>query len=272
MYVVFKNKRIPKLNNQQQKELLWKYRNDGDIEAYNKLVLSCTRLVMKSAMRIIRLNKMSEQTYIEDVVQEGMEGLVRAINVFKDPHDTTNFMSFASKYIKGRIWKYVKDNANIIRRNIDNITRESRGKIFYQLSTLVDIMTTYDPELKQEKRAEFANRIHIPIDIIIEAEKRWAMTAHGYSEEDGAVQETFSENVDLYIVHGVIMDSISKLKEKQQELIINRFFCDSPKTLTQIGRERGCTFQSVEQMMRRSIINLKTILSESQVVREFMEI
>lgn len=222
---------------------------------------------MRQANKIARLNWMIESIQIEDLAQEGLEGLVRAINAFNDPRPETNFLSFASRYVRGRMWQYVR-NGSLVKRNICNINRQAAGKIFYQLANLVDIVMTWDPEIKEEKRKEFSNKIRIPVNTILEAEKRWNMVSVPIVEEDGPCKEPYSERIDFAVLQQTVNRAISSLKEEHKYLINDRFFSNTPRTLNQLARDLGIHRNTVDQRIRYAMTHLRNSLSDSQIVRE----
>ena len=72
----------------------WKY--SGCKRSYDKLISSNIRAVMKEAHKVAKYNQNLE---IEDLIQEGLLGLVTAAEKF-DETENVNFLTYAMQWIR----------------------------------------------------------------------------------------------------------------------------------------------------------------------------
>src|SRR5262249_28792196 len=101
-----------------------RWREDGDLEAARRLVLSNLRLVVKIAMEYRR-----SWTNLLDLVQEGNVGLLQAVQRF-DPEQGVKLASYAAYWIRAYILKYLIDNIRLVRRGSSRAER----KLFFRLN------------------------------------------------------------------------------------------------------------------------------------------
>lgn len=88
-------------------ELVNRYRN-GDIKAYKSLVKGGLYRVRKIAKRY---NKLFPEIDLNDLVEEGVVGLIESIEKF-DSNKNKLYSTFVTYYIKKRIANYIKFHTN----------------------------------------------------------------------------------------------------------------------------------------------------------------
>ena len=100
--------------------------NSPDIE---KLVKDNIHLVKKIAWQIFgRVQKVVE---IEDLIQQGMEGLVSAAQKYS-PKDGVTFQQYAQLRIRGSIIDFLRKNSNLCRTTIKKKQEFERCKVQLQ--------------------------------------------------------------------------------------------------------------------------------------------
>ena len=100
---------LPMLSAEEEHELALRLKNDGDIEAARKLVLSHLRAVVKIARGY---NGYGLQQ--ADLVQEGNIGLMKAVKRF-NPEAGVRLISYALHWIKAEIHEFVIKNWRIVK-------------------------------------------------------------------------------------------------------------------------------------------------------------
>ena len=92
----------------------------------NDLIEKNLDLVKKIAWQIFgRVQKVVE---IEDLIQQGMEGLVSAAQKYS-PKEGVNFQQYAQLRIRGSIIDFLRKNSNLCRTTIKKKTRFWKKKI-----------------------------------------------------------------------------------------------------------------------------------------------
>jgi RNA polymerase sigma factor (sigma-70 family) len=91
------------LSREQEAKLVAKVKS-GDIDARNKLIEHNMRLIRKIAGRYA-----NRQTPLDDLVQQGVLGMIRALEKF-EPERELRLSTYATKWIKQRIGSYVAND------------------------------------------------------------------------------------------------------------------------------------------------------------------
>jgi len=137
-------------------ELILRLRQTGDPELREQLVLMHKRLVYSIARRFA-----SSGEPIEDLVQEGFIGLLRAIELF-DAGRGVRFSTYAAHKITGAIQHYLRDKARMIRQPAWVL--ELRRKILRETANL-SVRLGRDPT-----PAELAAALHMAeCDVLVAA-------------------------------------------------------------------------------------------------------
>jgi RNA polymerase sigma factor for flagellar operon FliA len=98
---------------------LWsKYKETGDIELRNELVMLHTKIVEISARKMYHM--FMGKVQLEDIIGNGMLALIKAVETF-DPARNIQFDSYASIRIRGSVIDYMREQ--------DWIPRSARDKI-----------------------------------------------------------------------------------------------------------------------------------------------
>ncbi|MEN8215436.1 MAG: RNA polymerase sigma factor RpoH [Pseudomonadota bacterium] len=116
-------KAIPMLTPEQERKLAERLRDDNELEAARKLVMSHLRFVMHIAH--------SYRGYglpQSDLIQEGNIGLMKAVKRF-DPTVGVRLVSFAVHWIRAEIHEYILRNWRIVKV----ATTKSQRKLFFNL-------------------------------------------------------------------------------------------------------------------------------------------
>ena len=121
-YIQAVNK-IPLLTPGEEKQLATDYREDGDLDAARRLVLSHLRLVVSIAR-----NYLGYGLPHADLIQEGNIGLMKAVKRF-DPAQNVRLVSYAMHWIKAEIHEYVLRNW----RTVKVATTKAQRKLFFNL-------------------------------------------------------------------------------------------------------------------------------------------
>jgi len=124
-------------------DLLRRFHDDGDLQARERLAERCTPLVRSIANRYRRSGQ-----EMEDLIQAGMVGLVKAIDRF----DTTNggrFISFAVPNIQGEIRRHFRDRTWAV--HVPRSVQELDAKI---QSTSRDVLQTTGHEVTVDELAQ----------------------------------------------------------------------------------------------------------------------
>jgi RNA polymerase sigma-32 factor len=118
--------RLPMLTLEQEQEYARKFRDDNDLEAAGKLVLSHLRLVVSVARQYLGYGLPHG-----DLIQEGNVGLMKAVKRF-DPDQGVRLVSYALHWIKAEIHEYILKNWRMVKV----ATTKAQRKLFFNLRSM----------------------------------------------------------------------------------------------------------------------------------------
>ena len=118
--------RLPMLTLEQEQEFARKLRDDNDLEAAGKLVLSHLRLVVSVSRQYLGYGLPHG-----DLIQEGNVGLMKAVKRF-DPDQGVRLVSYALHWIKAEIHEYILKNWRMVKL----ATTKAQRKLFFNLRSM----------------------------------------------------------------------------------------------------------------------------------------
>jgi len=250
------------------------WKEEGDITAARKLVLSNLRLVVKIAMEYRRA-----WTNTLDLIQEGNVGLMEAVQRF-DPYQGVKLSSYAVYWIRAYILKYILDNMRSVRLGT---TRASR-KLFFRLNKekakLEREGFEVEPKLLAERLdvteqdvLEMENRLSRP-DTMLDA-PAWRDESGGATVGDGFATAGASAESEVgdHELRTVFMEKVEEfavdLKDRDQRILRERILAEEPRTLADMGEEFGVSRERIRQLEARLVADLRTYVEENLVDFEY---
>ena len=162
--------RLPMLTPQDEQEFARKFRNDNDLEAAGKLVLSHLRLVVSVSRKYLGYGLPHG-----DLIQEGNIGLMKAVKRF-DPDQGVRLVSYALHWIRAEIHEYILKNWRMVKV----ATTKAQRKLFFNLRSMkqgfkdeADAQTHRD-SLTDAQIDVMARELNVKREEVIEMEARMA--------------------------------------------------------------------------------------------------
>ena len=118
--------RMPMLTPEEEQEFARKLKNENDLEAASKLVLSHLRLVVSVSRQYLGYGLPHG-----DLIQEGNIGLMKAVKRF-DPDHGVRLVSYAMHWIKAEIHEYILKNWRMVKV----ATTKAQRKLFFNLRSM----------------------------------------------------------------------------------------------------------------------------------------
>jgi RNA polymerase sigma-B factor len=197
---------------------------------------------------------------MEDIVQTGMIGLIKAIDRF-DLTREVEFTSFALPYIVGEIKRFFRDTtwAVHVPRRLQEL-RVELAKAREELASRLD---------REPTVAELATLMNIAESEVIEAQ----IASNGYNSSslDAALTGDGPENGESVLADfiGVEEDGLrlvedfqslaplmAELSERDRQILHLRFVEEA--TQAEIGEQLGCSQMHVSRLIKRIITRLRT--------------
>jgi RNA polymerase sigma-32 factor len=118
--------RLPMLTAEEEVEYAKKFREENDLEAAGKLVLSHLRLVVSVSRKYLGYGLPHG-----DLIQEGNIGLMKAVKRF-DPNQGVRLVSYALHWIRAEIHEYILKNWRMVKV----ATTKAQRKLFFNLRSM----------------------------------------------------------------------------------------------------------------------------------------
>jgi RNA polymerase sigma-32 factor len=162
--------RLPMLTQQEEQEFARKLKEQNDLEAAGKLVLSHLRLVVSVSRKYLGYGLPHG-----DLIQEGNIGLMKAVKRF-DPDQGVRLVSYALHWIKAEIHEYILKNWRMVKV----ATTKAQRKLFFNLRSMkqgfkdeADAQTHRD-SLTDAQIDVMARELNVKREEVIEMEARMA--------------------------------------------------------------------------------------------------
>ena len=162
--------RMPMLTLEQEQEYARKLRDDNDVEAAGKLVLSHLRLVVSVARQYLGYGLPHG-----DLIQEGNVGLMKAVKRF-DPDQGVRLVSYALHWIKAEMHEYILKNWRMVKV----ATTKAQRKLFFNLRSMKQGFKddagaqTHRDTLTDAQIDVMARELNVKREEVIEMEARMA--------------------------------------------------------------------------------------------------
>jgi len=160
--------RLPMLTLEQEQEFAKKLKENNDLEAAGKLVLSHLRLVVSISRKYLGYGLPHG-----DLIQEGNIGLMKAVKRF-DPEQNVRLVSYAMHWIKAEIHEYILKNWRMVKV----ATTKAQRKLFFNLRSMkqgfkddADVATHRDT-LTEGQIDSMAKTLNVKREEVIEMEQR----------------------------------------------------------------------------------------------------
>jgi RNA polymerase sigma-32 factor len=263
----------PPISREEEHELAVRWREEGDLDAARRLVLSNLRLVVKIAMEYRRA-----WTNTLDLIQEGNVGLMQAVQRF-DPYQGVKLSSYGAYWIRAYILKYILDNIRMVRVGRSRAER----KLFFRLNK----------EKRELERLGFrpepkllAERLEVTEDEVRDMEQRLAQSdlslnapvrrdedSSEYGDFIAANTATAETDVGDSELRRVFLQKVQEFAEqcdeREQTIIDQRLLAEDPRTLQELGDEFGVSRERVRQLEARLMSRLSDYLREKLVDFDF---
>jgi RNA polymerase sigma-32 factor len=165
--------RMPMLTLEEEQSCARKLRQDNDVEAAGRLVLSHLRLVVSIARQYLGYGLPHG-----DLIQEGNVGLMKAVKRF-DPDQGVRLVSYAMHWIKAEIHEYILKNWRMVKV----ATTKAQRKLFFNLRSMKQRyqsddaaadLDTHRNTLNPGQIDAMAAELHVKREDVIEMEARLA--------------------------------------------------------------------------------------------------
>ena len=160
--------RLPMLTLEQEQEFARQLKDNNDLEAAGKLVLSHLRLVISVSRQYLGYGLPHA-----DLIQEGNIGLMKAVKRF-DPDQGVRLVSYAMHWIKAEIHEYILKNWRMVKV----ATTKAQRKLFFNLRSMKQgfkadaLDATHRNTLNPQEVNAVATKLNVKPEDVLEMEMR----------------------------------------------------------------------------------------------------
>ncbi len=161
--------RVPLLTQEEETEFARKLRDNGDLAAAGRLVVSHLRLVVSISRKYLGYGLPHG-----DLIQEGNVGLMKAVKRF-DPDQGVRLVSYAMHWIKAEIHEYILKNWRMVKV----ATTKAQRKLFFNLRSMKQSMKedaadndTHRSTMTQGEIDTLARTLNVKREEVLEMETR----------------------------------------------------------------------------------------------------
>lgn len=246
---------------QKTRELFRRYKEDGDMEAREQLVMSHLNLV-----RFLANKFKNRGEPLDDLVQVGYLGLLKAIDRF-DPDRGLEFTTYATPTILGEIKRHFRDKGWSVR--IPRRLQELSAKVNQATDTLTTQLQR-SPTIQ-----EIADYLDASVDEVLEAMESSSayssvpLEGTGSSENDDApsvIDRYGSEDNELAFTDDrlVIEEALKGFSPREREVIELRFL--KGMTQIEIAEQLGISQVQVSRLLRRTLKKIQDKIAPDGVM------
>jgi RNA polymerase sigma-32 factor len=267
-------KRFPMLSPEREQELALAWRDHRDEAALRELVGSHLRLVIKIARGFAGYG-----LPISDLIAEGHVGLMQAAQKF-DPDRGFRFATYAMWWIRAAIQEHILHSASLVKMG----TTAAQKKLFFNLRQMKGRLEEIDAgDLSPESVTAIATTLGVPEKDVVEMNRR-------LGGADGSLNVTMSEdgetewldrlvderpNQELLLAEAdelaqrrkLLGEAMSRLNDREREILIERRLREEPLTLEDLSRRFHVSRERIRQLEVRAVDKLrKAMLSAAKTL------
>jgi RNA polymerase sigma-32 factor len=257
--------RFPLLSEVEEMELARRFRQENDLEAARRLVLSHLRLVVSVARGYLGYGLPHA-----DLIQEGNVGLMKAVKRF-DPERGVRLVSFAIHWIKAEIHEYILRNWRLVKV----ATTKAQRKLFFNLRSLKSSLHTMAPD---EVRS-VAKQLNVKPEEVVEMETRLSgqdiALEPNNDEEDERVApiaylaDPHAEPSEVLATRQMqvrqeegLKEALASLDARSRSIIERRWLIEGDTaTLHELASEYGVSAERIRQIEAKAMQKMRGLLT-----------
>lgn len=245
-------------------DLITEYKNESDVKkkhvAYLHLIEETLKLVKKIVQTFYPLPITISK---DDLIQVGAVGVLRAIETYK-VGERGSFKTYVSKVIKGKIFHYLRDKANIVKPPRETLANLSKVK------EAIEILS--EKSDRKPTCEEVANFVNLPYDKVEEImgleqmRNLISLDQNVYTSEGG---ETLMDRIlddegssfeDTYANKKILEFAINKLQPSDKTAIYMYYMDGSSRK--EIAQKLNVSQTQVSRILKRALNKLYLIIQK----------
>ncbi|WP_425230144.1 RNA polymerase sigma factor RpoH [Sphingomonas sp.] len=258
-------RKFPLLQPEQEYMLAKRFQEHGDPEAAAQLVTSHLRLVAKIAMGYRGYGLPTAE-----LISEGNIGLMQGVKKF-EPDRGFRLATYAMWWIRASIQEYILRSWSLVKMG----TTAAQKKLFFNLRRMKSKLDAFeDGDLSPENVRKIATDLGVQEDEVVSMNRRMAMGGdtslnvqvgedgdaqwQDWLEDHGPLQDqVVAETQEAEVRHGMLVDAMGDLSDREKHILTERRLTDDPKTLEELSQVYGVSRERVRQIEVRAFEKLQ---------------
>jgi RNA polymerase sigma-32 factor len=262
--------KFPLLSADEEQELAYRFRDQGDLQAAHTLITANLRFVVKIAGEY-----RSYGMKMLDLIQEGNIGLMMAVRKF-DPAKGVRLISYAVWWIRAYIQNHIISAWSLLKIG----TTQAQRKLFFKLNQAKQAIINMTGEgdlhaaaitldVKDSEAQEMEQRLRgeLSLDVaMLEGEgTTFLESLPDARQNQEEMLADYQENVQL---EQEVASALQNLNEKERFVIERRVTADNPMTLQEIADHFSLSRERVRQIEDGALKKMKRLLTPLVIARE----
>lgn len=260
-------KKFPILTAEQEYMLAKRYEEHEDSEAAAQLVTSHLRLVAKIAM-----GYRGYGLPVSDLISEGNVGLMQGVKKFEADRGF-RLATYAMWWIKASIQEFILRSWSLVKMG----TTSAQKKLFFNLRRMKKNLDAYEEgDLHPDDVTKIATHLGVPEQEVVNMNRRMMMGGDGslnspmrggeegsgewqdWLTDDRPLQdETVAEAEEAEVRHGMLIEAMDSLNEREKHILTERRLKDNPQTLEELSQVYSVSRERIRQIEVRAFEKLQ---------------
>ncbi len=259
--------RIPVLSAEEERSLAVRYRDDEDLAAARKLIMSHLRFVAHIARGYSGYGLPHA-----DLIQEGNIGLMKAVRRF-DPTMNVRLVSFAVHWIRAEIHEFILRNWRIVKV----ATTKAQRKLFFNLRSSKKRLGWFS----HEEVDKVAETLGVSRADVLEMESRLSGRDMAF---DGAPDSNDDDDMEItpasYLQdvrfepaaqveeedwerhnNSQLREAMSGLDDRSRDIVASRWLTEDKSTLQDLADKYNVSAERIRQLEKNAMKKLKNVLT-----------
>ena len=259
-------RKFPLLEPEEEYMLAKSWVDHQDSKAAHRMVTSHLRLAAKIAMGYRGYGLPQAE-----VISEANVGLMQAVKRF-DPEKGFRLATYAMWWIRASIQEYILRSWSLVKLG----TTSAQKKLFFNLrKAKAKVGALEEGDLRPENVAQIAKDLSVTEQEVIEMNRRLAggdaslnvtVGADGegstqwqdwLEDEDSDQAGDYAEKDEFDARHGLLMQAMSALTDREKDVLQKRRLADTPVTLEELSERYGVSRERIRQIEVRAFEKLQ---------------
>jgi len=258
-------KKFPILSPEQEYMLAKRFQEHQDPEAAAQLVTSHLRLVAKIAM-----GYRGYGLPVSELISEGNIGLMQGVKKF-EPDRGFRLATYAMWWIRASIQEFILRSWSLVKMG----TTAAQKKLFFNLRRMKSKLDAFeDGDLSPENLAKIAKDLGVTEEEVTSMNRRMAMGGDTslnvpmredsesqwqdwLADESPLQDEAVAETQEADVRHGMLIEAMDALNDREKHILTERRLTDDPKTLEELSQVYGVSRERVRQIEVRAFEKLQ---------------